>query len=463
MFRVSPNTHDHIPQAVLTVCNTLRDNGYQAYIVGGAVRDSLRGEVPGDWDVATDAIPTQVMLLFPKTIPTGIKYGTVTVILSGTSIEVTTFRSDGIYRDARHPDDVSFSTSIEEDLKRRDFTVNAIAYDPWTKEFIDPYGGRRDLKRRLLKTVGDPKERFTEDALRMLRFFRFLATLGFRPHRKTLESIQPPLIRQISPERIRDELNKLLLAELPGPTLLSMHRVGLLEEILPEVARGDGITQGSYHRFDVLRHSLHTVDNALPRLDARWAALLHDVAKPVTRTEDASGIHFYGHDAEGEKLTRAILTRLRYSKQFTEKVALLVRWHMFPVHAHSTDKALRRFIRKVGKDNVLDLVELRRADILALGRQTTHESWINWQTLKDRLVEITDSDATFAVSDLAVNGHDVMVALGLPPGPEVGSALEWLLEKVVDEPKLNQREKLLDLLQSYEKTSFMQNRQEKGI
>lgn len=459
MFRVSPSIHDHIPQAVLDVCNALRDNGYQAYLVGGAVRDSLRGEAPGDWDVATDALPTQVISLFRKTIPTGIKYGTITVFLSGISIEVTTFRSDGIYRDARHPEDVSFSTSIEEDLKRRDFTVNAIAYDPWAKEFIDPYGGRRDLKRRLLRTVGDPKERFSEDALRMLRFFRFLATLGFRPHRKTLESIQPPMIQQISPERIRDELNKLLLTELPGPTLLLMHRVGLLQEILPEVARGNGITQGSYHHFDVLRHSLHTVDNALPRLDARWAALLHDVAKPMTRTEDASGIHFYGHDVEGEKLTRDILTRLRCSNQFTEKVALLVGWHMFPVHAHSTDKALRRFIRKVGKDNVLDLVELRRADILALGRQTTHESWSHWQTLKDRLVEIMDSDATFAVSDLAVNGHDVMAALNLSPGPEVGFALEWLLEKVLDDPQLNQRAKLLDLLPSFEKTHLMQNGQ----
>jgi tRNA nucleotidyltransferase (CCA-adding enzyme) len=455
VFRVSSNIQEHIPQAVLEICGTLKDNGYQAYLVGGAVRDSLRGEAPGDWDVATDALPSKVLSLFPKTIPTGIKYGTITVILQGLPVEVTTFRADGVYQDARHPADVSFSISIEEDLKRRDFTVNAIAYDPWAKEFIDPYGGRRDLKRHLLRTVGDPKERFTEDALRMLRFFRFQATLGFRPHRKALEAIQPPLIRKISPERIRDELSKLLLAELPGPTLFSMHNVGLLGEILPEVARGDGITQGSYHRFDVLRHSLHAMDSTLPRLDLRWAALLHDVAKPMTRIEDANGIHFYGHDVEGEKIARAILTRLRYSNQFIKKVALLVHWHMFPVHAHSTDKALRRFIRKVGKDNVLDLVELRRADILALGRQTTYGSWINWQTLKDRLAEIMDSDATFVVSDLAVDGHDVMTTLDLPPGPEVGSALEWLLERVIDEPKLNQREKLIDLLQSYEKTPFI--------
>lgn len=451
MFRVSPSIQEYIPQAVLDICAALRDNGYQAYLVGGAVRDSLRGEAPGDWDIATDALPTKVLSLFPKTIPTGLKYGTVTVIHCGLNVEVTTFRSDGTYRDARHPEDVSFSTSIEEDLQRRDFTVNAIAYEPDKDEFVDPYGGRRDLRLRLLRTVGEPKERFAEDALRMLRFFRFLATLGFRAHRKTLAAIDPPLIRHISPERLRDELCRLLLAKSPGSTLSAMHRTGLLEEILPELALGDGVTQGSFHRHDVLRHSLHALDNTLPRLDLRWAALLHDVAKPMTRFEKSGEIHFYGHDVEGEKLTRAILNRLRYSSKFTQKVALLVRWHMFPVHARSTDKALRRFIRKVGKDNVLDLMEIRRADILALGRQTTCAGWNHWQTLRGRLVEIMDSDATFTISDLAIGGHEVMETLGLSPGPDVGSALEWLLEKVLDEPGLNHPAELLNLLQSYEK------------
>ncbi|NMB46600.1 MAG: CCA tRNA nucleotidyltransferase [Firmicutes bacterium] len=460
MFRVSHDIQEHIPQAVRAICDTLKDNGYQAYLVGGAVRDSLRGEAPEDWDVATDALPTTVLSLFPKTIPTGIKYGTVTVMLRGIAVEVTTFRSDGIYRDARHPEDVSFSTSIAEDLQRRDFTINAIAYDPEARKFIDPFGGRRDLGRRLLRTVGDPQERFAEDALRMLRFFRFMATLRFRPHRRTLAAIDPPRIRNVSSERIRDELSKLLLAKLPSKTLLTMHETGLLQEILPEVAQGDGITQGSFHRFDVLHHSLQALDSALPRLQLRWAALLHDAAKPMTRIEDADGIHFYGHDVEGEKLTRAILTRLRYSRELTEKVALLVRWHMFPIHSRSTDKALRRFIRKVGKENVLDLMEIRRADILALGRQATWAGWTHWETLRERLVEVMDSDATFAVSDLAVSGHDVMAALDLPPGPAVGAVLEWLLEKVLDDPQLNQRTRLLKLMQSYEKTPLVQKRQE---
>ncbi|NMB12852.1 MAG: CCA tRNA nucleotidyltransferase [Firmicutes bacterium] len=455
MFLVSPNIYEYIPQAVLEVCDTLIANGYQAYLVGGAVRDSLRGEAPKDWDVTTDALPAKVLSLFRKTIPTGIKYGTITVIVQGIPVEVTTFRADGIYRDGRHPENVSFSSNIEADLQRRDFTVNAIAYNPQNREFVDPYGGRRDLKRQLLRAVGDPKERFAEDALRMLRFFRFLATLKFRPHRQTLEAIEPSLIRNISAERIRDELSKLLLAEFPGPTFLTMHRTGLLEEILPEIIRGEGVTQGSYHRFDVLRHSLHAMDNTLPCLDLRWAALLHDVAKPMTRMEDADGIHFYGHDVKGEKITQAILARLRYSNQFTKKVALLVRWHMFAIHAHSTDRALRRFVRKVGKDNALDLMEIRRADILALGRQTTCSGWNHWQILRDRLQEIIDSDATFTVKDLAISGRDVMAALDLPPGPQIGSALDWLLEKVLDDPSLNQKPKLIDLLQSYEKTPLV--------
>ena len=459
MFGFSTRIQNQIPQAVLNICNTLRDNGYQAYVVGGAVRDILLGKVPGDWDVATDAHPDQVISLFTKTIPTGIKFGTVTVV-KDISVEVTTFRSDGIYRDARHPQDVSFSTSIEEDLKRRDFTINAIAYDPITKNFIDPYGGRRDLRRRILRAVGDPKERFSEDALRMLRFFRFLATLEFKPCRRSLAAVEPALIRKISIEKIRDEMSKLLLAKAPVATLLTMHKAGLLQEILPEVALGDGVTQGSFHRFDVLRHSLEAVDNSLPQLELRWAALLHDVAKPKLRTEAEHGIHFYKHDVEGEQMARDILTRLRYSKKFVEKVATLVRWHMFSVHGQSTDKALRRFVRRVGKENVMDLMELRRADILALGKQTTCNAWHNWRMLRDRLQAVLDSDTILTINDLAIGGHEVMAALDLKPGPEVGAALEWLLEKVLDDPAINEPEILLSLLQSYENTPFLRNRQE---
>ncbi|NLJ85241.1 MAG: CCA tRNA nucleotidyltransferase [Firmicutes bacterium] len=460
MFRLTSSIDDHIPRAVLDICSTLRANGYQAYVVGGGVRDSLRGCTPGDWDVATDAHPLQVVSLFPKTIPTGIKYGTITVFMADVSIEVTTFRSEGAYRDSRHPEEVSFGSSIEEDLKRRDFTVNAIAYEPESGRFIDPCGGRRDIRRRLLRTVGDARERFDEDALRMLRFFRFLATLEFRPHRGTLRAINPPLIKHISYERIRDELSKLLLAPSPGRTLLLMDKVGLLEEILPEVAQGSGVTQGSFHRYDVLEHSLYALDAALPRLDLRWAALLHDVGKPSTRKEEADGIHFYGHDLEGEKLTRSILTRLRYSRQFIDKVALLVRWHMFPIHAHSTDRALRRFTRKVGKENVLDLMDVRRADILALGKQTTYTSWAYYQELLERLKAILESDTALSVSDLAINGHDVIDALGIPPGPKVGAILELLLEKVLDDPGINNRIELLAILQSLENTPLMVNKQE---
>ncbi len=463
MFRLMPSIDEYVPQAVLDVCSTLRSNGCQAYIVGGGIRDSLMGCAPEDWDVATDAHPPRVLSLFPKTIPTGIRYGTVTVFMGDMSVEVTTFRSEGVYKDSRHPEEVSFGSTIEEDLKRRDFTVNAIAYEPDSRRFVDPYGGRRDIRRRLLRTVGDARERFAEDALRMLRFFRFLATLEFRPHKDALKAINPPLIRHISSERIRDELNRLLVAQSPGRALLLMHRAGLLEEILPEIAQGSGVTQGSFHRHDVLEHSLHAVDAVLPRLDLRWAALLHDVGKPATRIEEADGIHFYGHDVEGEKLTRSILARLCCSKQFIDKVAILVRWHMFPIHAHSTDRALRRFIGKVGKENVLDLMEVRRADILALGKQTTCTSWAYYQELLDRLKAILESDAALSVSDLAINGHDVMDTLKIPPGPRVGAILELLLEKVLDDPSKNNRIELLAMLQFLENIPLVGNKQENNF
>lgn len=445
----------NIPQAVLHICRTLHDAGYLAFVVGGAVRDSLRHLQPGDWDVATDALPATVQSLFAKTIPTGIKYGTVTVIYDNTAVEVTTFRSEGIYRDGRRPESVTFGTSIEEDLKRRDFTVNAIAYDPITGRFCDPFGGRRDLRRHLLRAVGDPVERFQEDGLRMLRFFRFLATLNLRPDRNTLAAVQPHLIRRISQERIGDELSKLLLAEKPSRGLLPMHKSGLLQEIIPELSRCDGVTQGNLHRWDVLHHLIYAADYALPDLPLRWAALLHDIAKPVTRFVDEKGIHFYQHEVKGAAMARSILQRLRYDKQTIKKVAFLVRWHMFSVHFRSTDRALRRFLHKVGKDNIFDLLELRRADILALGKQDDRLAWLAWNGLKQRLEDILAEENALSVKDLAINGRDVMEVLGIPPGPEVGQALEWLLEQVLDDPSLNEPSQLINMLKTYRRTCDM--------
>ncbi|NLK09285.1 MAG: CCA tRNA nucleotidyltransferase [Firmicutes bacterium] len=453
MFRLFNRLHEikEIPVDVMEICEVLSNRGYQAYLVGGGVRDSLLGQTPGDWDIATDARPEDVAALFCKTVPTGIRYGTVTVIAKQLPVEVTTFRSESHYLDGRRPERVSFSKTIEEDLMRRDFTINAIAYEPLHGQFVDPFEGRKDLRRKLVRAVGEPEERFREDALRMLRFFRFLAVLGFRPHRRTLKAIQPGLIGNVSPERVQTELSKLLTAPAPGRILILMKQTGLLEEILPELVEGLGVTQGTFHRYDVFTHSIKALDYSLPRLDLRWAALLHDIAKPLTRSEDADGIHFYRHEVEGEKLAEGILTRLRYSKKLVDKVALLVRWHMFSVHAASTDKALRRFIRKVGKDNALDLVEVRRADILALGKQVEHSGWQNWQTLKERVAGILCADAALNVTDLKINGMEVMGVLGISPGPKVGQALEWLLDQVVEEPGLNDSEKLKSLLHSFSK------------
>jgi poly(A) polymerase/tRNA nucleotidyltransferase (CCA-adding enzyme) len=440
--------HPKTPEPILAICRTLSGHGFQAYVVGGAVRDSLLGKPPTDWDVTTDATPEQVQQIFPKTLATGAKYGTITVRVDSQFVDVTTMRKDARYSDARHPDSVEFTTDLTTDLGRRDFTVNAIAYDPLTQTFCDPYHGLKDLRRRLLRTVGDPRSRFSEDALRMLRLIRFSATLEFKPERRTLDGIQPHLIARIAGERLKEEFNRLLLANNIVQPLQLLYTSGLLKYIIPELAAAAGVDQGSNHPWDVLGHSIISCQAVKPELHLRLAALLHDVAKPQTISEDQKGMHFYGHDQLGAAMAKEILRRLTYSKRIQAKVRLLVKHHMFQIHPYSSDRAIRRLIHRVGKENIYDLIELRKADVLGMNHNPKHV-WAYYQAMIERVDQIIDADNAFALKDLAVTGTDLIEELNLQPGPLIGRILSHLLDKVLDEPELNNRRQLLAIAKEF--------------
>ena len=422
-----------LPQ-IKKACQTLANGGFHAYIIGGAVRDSILGMVPLDWDITTNALPVQMEKLFEKTIPTGKEFGTITVMIDNEPIEITTMRQDGRYSDGRRPDDVVFTDNILLDLGRRDLTVNAIAYDPFTDSFIDPYRGISHIKRRRLVTVGSPLERFQEDPLRMLRLIRFQAVLGFRVDKNAVQAIQPALMSKISAERIQQEMSKLLLGHGLAPALELFYRSGLMEEVLPELAVCAGVQKGGRHRFDVLGHSIMAAHFIRPQLHLRWAALLHDIGKPVQTGRD--------HAQVGAELTEKILRRLRYSNQLISQVKTLVANHMYEVHPHSSERAIRRFIAKFGPQTALDLVELRRADAAGMygdPRQIIHYV----QTMKGRVEEILETDAALSLRDLDIDGTQLMNELHLKPGPLIGQILDHLLQLVLEDPTLNNRQLLL--------------------
>ncbi len=440
----SPRLSIVIPKPVADVCMRLHQSGYQAYVVGGAVRDTILRRPVGDWDVTTDASPDHVCELFARVVPTGVKYGTVTVINDGLPIEVTTMRKDGRYLDGRRPEAVAYTNSITEDLARRDFTVNAIAYSPVADQIVDPFRGIRDAHRRRLRTVGKPQVRFQEDGLRVMRLIRFVSTLGFHPARRTLDAIDPAVLRPVSRERIGTELSKLMVGTSIRPALGHLHGRGVLAELIPELIEGQGHRQGDMHRCDVLQHNLEAAACIAPRLHLRLAALLHDVAKPRCRIVDDTGVHFYGHDAEGAELASDVLRRLRFDSKTIDQTAHLVRWHMFSLHYLSSDKAVRRFVSKIGKDAVSDLLELRRADIAAAARDM-NQALQFWTRLKNRVDEVMAVDSAFSLKDLAIDGRQLMAITGVGPGPQVGVLLNQLLDHVLDEPSLNTKEQLEEL------------------
>jgi len=423
-------------------------------LVGGAVRDMLRGKKIHDWDLATNAPPEEVTEIFRKTqprsqvIPTGIKHGTVTVLYRGRSMEITTYRTEAEYTDGRRPDQVSYTSSIEEDLSRRDFTMNAIALRLPKGEKIDPFGGEADIKAGIIRCVGKPAERFAEDGLRPLRAVRFAAQLSFSLEPDTLAAIPGALetSAKVSAERVRDEIEKIIVSDKPSHAFLLMEQSGLLKLFLPELAACRGVDQKGFHRFDVLEHSLLACDYAAEKRfpqDVRIAALLHDIGKVPTRKLDESGVWtFYQHEIESEKMIRNILTRLRYPNALADSVCHLVKEHMFHYTDEWGDAAVRRFIVRVGEDYLTRVYQLRRADAYATaGIEPPPDSLL---PLTRRVEKALGESHAFSLKDLAVSGKD-LIALGIAPGKTLGIILDQLLETVLDDPAQNTRETLLKI------------------
>jgi tRNA nucleotidyltransferase (CCA-adding enzyme) len=435
-----------IPEGVRSIARTLRAAGLEAHLVGGCVRDLLRGTAPLDWDVATDARPDRLLALFPGARYEN-RFGTVAVPLGDGVHEVTTFRRDGTYSDHRRPDDVTFGDTLDEDLARRDFTVNAMAIpldaDGLPGAVVDRSGGLADLAAGVLRAVGDPGARFREDALRMLRAVRFAATLGFvvEPATRAAMTAEAPLAVHVSGERTFAELMRLLAADRPSVGLRLAEEAGLLAVVAPELARQRGIPQAKTPGDDLWDHTWRTVDAAAPFLAdglplARTAALLHDIGKPATFADG----HFVGHDAVGAELAAAWLDGLRAPRAFTARVANLVRHHMFAYAAEWSDAAIRRFLRRVGPADLEDLLDLRAADNVGSGLAPNGDGL---HELRARCRAQLAAHVALSRGDLAVDGDDLMRALSLAPGPVVGRLLDELLERVLADPMLNERGRLV--------------------
>ncbi|CAN5880824.1 HD domain-containing protein [soil metagenome] len=433
-------------EGLLTVARALREAGHEAWAVGGAVRDRLLGETPGDWDVATEAVPARVREIFPRTFPVGIEHGTVGVQAAGETIEVTTFRTD-LASDGRHAE-VRFGVSLEEDLARRDFTINAIAWDPLGGELRDPFGGMADMERGVLHAVGDPDLRIPEDYLRILRAFRFAARFGLEYGESTRASLHRHVagVTRLSGERVRDELMKTFgQARRASRALADWQATGAMARLLPEVAVCFGVEQNRFHADDVGAHTLMVVDHVHPRRPfLRLVALLHDVGKPPTRVRhpETGDWTFPLHDRVGAELARQVLARLRLSNRERERAVHLVRVHMDLFPEEASDAAVRRWIRRVGEENVWDLYRLHLADWRG-NRNRGHEGPLIARFRRVRAVLVA-RDA-LRVEDLAIGGDD-LIGLGLAPGPVFGEVLAAALERVVEDPSLNTRERLLALV-----------------
>jgi len=434
------------------IASIFNNNGKQVYLVGGAVRDMIRGKDIHDWDLATDALPEEVTNFVRraggKVIPTGIKHGTVTVLYKRHNAEVTTFRTESNYSDGRRPDKVHFSSDIKEDLSRRDFTMNAIALRLPDGEIIDPFNGADDIKSGIIRCVGNACERFNEDGLRPLRAVRFSAQLGFDIEKNTLDAINGALIisAKVSWERVRDEIDKILASPVPSRAFLLMEKTGLLELFLKELADCRGVEQKGFHQFDVLDHSLLACDYAAKKNyshEVRLAALLHDIGKPGVRKMDESGVWtFYRHEEIGASMCHKILRRLCYSNELIDGVCHLVKEHMFHYTEDWSDAAVRRFIARVGESVIEDLYRLRRADAFALAGKETEP--MNLTFLADRVEKILSEAHAFTLKDLAISGNDLMT-IGIESGKTMGIILKELLETALDDPAQNTREKLLEI------------------
>ncbi len=423
--------------------------GFSAYLVGGAVRDWFLGKPCKDYDIATDAEPKEVQALFRKTIPTGIAHGTVTILYKGEKIECTTFRCEADYSDGRRPQKINYVRSIEEDLSRRDFTMNAIAVSLKDGSIVDPFEGVKSIKSKTIKTVGSPLDRFGEDGLRPIRAIRFASQLGFKIEEETLKAIPLSIevCKKVSIERFRDEFVKMLLSEHPIISLRLLEDTGLLKVFLPELSDCRGVEQKGMHSFDVLDHSFLSCD-AAPQDNpiVRLAALFHDIGKVSTREKNEYGAYtFYKHEAVSEKLTKKIMQRLKFPNKEIEEVSHLVGLHMFHYTEDWTDAAVRRFIVRAGVENIPNLFDLRRADGFGMTGQAPDLS--NLVSFKKRLEKVIAEDSALSLKDLAVGGRELM-EIGIPAGPKLGIILQKLFEAVLEDPSQNTKPQLLKIAEA---------------
>jgi len=439
-----------LPKEVLDIFEKMEPAGYEIYLVGGAVRDLLLGKVVDDWDFTTNATPEQILEVFTDGFYDN-KFGTVGIPAQSEDFdphEITTYRTEHGYSDSRRPDKIEWGKSLQEDLQRRDFTINAIAFN---KKIIDPFGGQKDLDKKLIRAVGDPHERFSEDALRLMRAVRIASELRFKIEDKTFEAIKTHagLINKISKERVRDELLKIIMSPKPDEGILLLRDTEILQEILPELEKAFGVEQkspGRHHIYDVGTHlimSLKYCKSGDPI--TRLATLIHDIGKPSTYKKlDTGTITFYNHEVVGARIAKQIAERLRLSAKQTEKLWRLIRWHQFVLTETQTDSAIRRFIRNVGLENVEDMIHLRVADRLGGGAKET--SW-RFEEFKKRLIEVQKQP--FSVRDLKIDGTDVMRELNLKPGPRVGEILNQLFKEVEEKRVENEKELLLNKLKEF--------------
>ena len=434
--------HFEIPQKVEIIINTLEEAGFEAYAVGGCVRDALLERTPNDWDITTSAKPEQVKVLFHRTVDTGIAHGTVTVLLEKDGFEVTTYRVDGEYEDGRHPKEVTFTASLEEDLKRRDFTINAMAYNP-KKGLVDLFEGQKDLEDKVIRCVGDPLERFTEDALRIMRAVRFSAQLGFSLEENTRKalSVLAPNLKNVSAERIQVELVKLLVSPHPD-YLRTAYEAGITKEFLPEFDRCMETPQNTpHHCYSVGEHILHSLLYVKEDKVLRLTMLLHDIGKPVVRTTDKNGRdHFKMHAPEGEKMAKGILRRLKFDNDTIGKVCRLIRWHDLRPTPEMAD--VRKAMNVIGEDIFPMWMEVQYADNQAKSDYRRLEKEARQAGVRKSWEVITREEQCVSLKKLAVTGSD-LIAAGMKPGKEIGNTLNALLELVLENPEKNTKQTLL--------------------
>ena len=432
-----------MPYEAEWIIDNIRSHGYEAFIVGGCVRDAVLGRIPGDWDITTSAKPEQVKEIFGKTVDTGLKHGTVTIIKHGKGYEVTTYRIDGEYLDGRHPETVEFTPDLREDLKRRDFTINAMAYND-DERLVDAFGGMRDLNYHLIRCVGDPKERFSEDALRILRAVRFSAQLAFPIEPETAEAIKSlaPNLEKISAERIQAELVKLLVSDHPE-RIQDACELGITKVVLPEWDDMVGVKQNTpHHKYDVAAHTVHALQNVKNDKVLRLTMLFHDMGKPVMKTTDENGRdHFKGHAIASEQIAKTVMKRLKFDNDTIRKVTKLVAYHDYRMEP--TGANVRRAMHEIGAELFPYYLAVRLADTKAQSSYERRGKLENIIQIRELYRNALRNKECVTLKDLAVTGTD-LINLGIAPGKELGTLLNELLDIVIEDPAWNQKEKLCD-------------------